>query len=337
MTTKNEAGMVASHRFPMYTSHNGKLLPEYAWRYFSSPRGKYDLGIASPGGAGRNKTLGQAEFNQLKIPVPSLAHQRMVVDALAAADRAIARTGDLITAKRRLKKRLADTLLTGEYRFSEFLSYGAKDTTWKGTRVGRLPADWKCVRLGDISRINPRALSDSTPPDYRFWYIDLSMVKLGSVQFPKHMIRFADSPSRARRVVTKRDITLATVRPNLLGYAYWPDVTSDIVCSTGFAVVQVTDGSPEFMYHWLYSTQVARYFHGCIAGSSYPALNPADVKNIPVPHPPKAEQIRIAAVLTSTDRQIALLEIKLASLQKVKMGLMQKLLRVRREKILENG
>ena len=75
MTSENEAGMIASHRFPMYTSRNGKLLPEYAWRYFSSPRGKYDLGIASPGGAGRNKTLGQAEFDQLKYawrPVISL-------------------------------------------------------------------------------------------------------------------------------------------------------------------------------------------------------------------------------------------------------------------------
>ena len=68
MTSENEAGMIASHRFPMYTSRSGKLLPEYAWRYFSTPRGKYDLGIASPGGAGRNKTLGQAEFNGDYIP-----------------------------------------------------------------------------------------------------------------------------------------------------------------------------------------------------------------------------------------------------------------------------
>ena len=67
MTSEDEAGMIASHRFPMYTSRNGELLPEYAWRYFSSLRGKYDLGIASPGGAGRNKTLGQVEFNQLKM------------------------------------------------------------------------------------------------------------------------------------------------------------------------------------------------------------------------------------------------------------------------------
>ena len=28
MTSENEAAMIASHRFPMYTSRNGKLLPE---------------------------------------------------------------------------------------------------------------------------------------------------------------------------------------------------------------------------------------------------------------------------------------------------------------------
>ena len=130
--------MIASHRFPMYTSRNGKLLPEYTWRYFSSPRGKYALGIASPGGAGRNKTLGQAEFDQLKIPVPPLAHQRMVVDTLAAADRAIARTEDLIDAKRRLKTGLAKLLLTGKHRFPDC------ESQW-------------CERsISDLAEVNPR-------------------------------------------------------------------------------------------------------------------------------------------------------------------------------------
>ena len=138
MTSENEAGMIASHRFPMYTSRNGKLLPEYAWRYFSSPRGKYDLGIASPGGAGRNKTLGQAEFDQLKIPVPPLAHQRMVIDTLAAADRAIAQTEDLIAAKQKLKEGLAELLLTGKRRLPD------------------CEAQWCERSISDLAEVNPR-------------------------------------------------------------------------------------------------------------------------------------------------------------------------------------
>ena len=96
MTSDAEAGMIASHRFPMYRSRNGKLLPEYAWRYFSTPRGKYDLNVASPGGAGRNKTLGQEEFKRLKIPVPPIDYQRKAVRILAMVDRAMERTGRLI-------------------------------------------------------------------------------------------------------------------------------------------------------------------------------------------------------------------------------------------------
>ena len=161
MTSENEAGMIASHRFPMYTSRNGKLLPEYAWRYFSSPRGKYDLGIASPGGAGRNKTLGQAEFDELKIPVPSLAHQRMAVDTLAAADRAIARTEDLIDAKRRLKEGLAELLLSGKIGLSDF------ESQW-------------CERsISDLAEVNPRTAKPPSLDTHRSFQWQISAKEVG--------------------------------------------------------------------------------------------------------------------------------------------------------------
>ena len=137
MTSKAEVGMIASHRFPMYCSRNGKLLPEYAWRYFSTPRGKYDLNIASPGGAGRNKTLGQEEFKRLKIPVPPIEYQREVVEVLSTTDRAIAGMEKLIAAKRTLKKGLAQQLLTGQRRLS------GCNARWKQYAVRQL-----CQRLG---------------------------------------------------------------------------------------------------------------------------------------------------------------------------------------------
>ncbi|GAB4108545.1 MAG: hypothetical protein Kow00105_15860 [Phycisphaeraceae bacterium] len=326
MTSDAESGMIASHRFPMYQSRNGKLLPEYAWRYFSTPRGKYDLNIASPGGAGRNKTLGQEEFKRLKIPVPPVEHQRRALNILSTVDRAMERSERLIAAKRKLKKGLAQQLLTGKRRLPGFGEPAIEGKSGKESKCGWIPSDWECVHLRDIARLNPDTLPESTPPDYSFWYIDLSMVKQGVVDFPDEQIRFEDAPSRARRAVSKGDITMATVRPNLRGYAYWPDEVDDVVCSTGFAVIRVTEASAQFVYQWLYSTPVARYFYGCIAGTGYPALNPGDVENMAVPCPPRDEQKRIAEVLGAADRAIALLEKKLAALSELKRGLMQKLL-----------
>jgi len=241
-------------------------------------------------------------------------------------DRAIERTARLIAAKRRLKKGLAQQLLTGQRRLPGFGEPAVEGETGKESRCGRIPSDWECVHLRDISRLNPVTLPESTPNDYSFRYVDLSMVKEGAVAFPPEQIRFRDAPSRARRVVSEGDITMSTVRPNLRGYAIWPGEVHDVVCSTGFAVIRVTDASAQFVYQWLYSTQVARYFYACIAGTGYPALSPRDVENTAVPQPPQGEQDRIADVLSAADREIALLGKKLAALGELKRGLMQRLL-----------
>jgi type I restriction enzyme S subunit len=104
----------------MYRSTDGTLLPEYAYLYFSSPRGKYDLSLAFPGGAGRNKTLGQEEFRRLKIPVPPTEYQKFAINVISTWNNAIAQTEKLIEAKRKLKKGLMQQLLTGKRRFPEF-------------------------------------------------------------------------------------------------------------------------------------------------------------------------------------------------------------------------
>lgn len=61
-TTEAENGMIASHRFPMYKPKKDVVDLDYITEYFITKRGQNVLILASPGGAGRNKTLGQKEF-----------------------------------------------------------------------------------------------------------------------------------------------------------------------------------------------------------------------------------------------------------------------------------
>ena len=79
-TTENEVGMIASHRFPMYKPKEGILDLNYMLHYFKSKKGKDLLELASPGGAGRNNTLGQSEFLTLQIPVPSFQRQQLIAE-----------------------------------------------------------------------------------------------------------------------------------------------------------------------------------------------------------------------------------------------------------------
>lgn len=115
-TTEAEVGMIASHRFPMYKSKKGVLDLDYLLYYFKTARGKHLLGLASPGGAGRNKTLGQSEFAKLKIPVPSLGEQKRIVAVLSEADKEIELLKQQIAALKDQKKGLMQKLLTGEIR-----------------------------------------------------------------------------------------------------------------------------------------------------------------------------------------------------------------------------
>ena len=308
MTSENEAGMIASHRFPMYTSRNGKLLPEYAWRYFSSPRGKYDLGIASPGGAGRNKTLGQAEFDQLKIPVPSRAYQRMVVDTLAVADRAIAQTESLIATKRKLKKGLAQRLITGELRFSDFreswiyrslgslgdcVSGGTPDTRraeyWGGEHVWCTPSD--IPDSSPVIRSTERTITDEG-------------LKASSATLV---------PSGALIVCTRASVGESAI------------TGVPLATNQGFkSLVFGEDVCPEFIYYSL--VEQRHVLERLASGSTFREVSKRDFVRLELAVPQQIEeQQRIAAVLGCLGRHVELLQTKLTALREIKRGLMQRL------------
>lgn len=115
-TTEAEVGMIASHRFPMYKPKEGVLDLDYLLYFFKSAKGKNLLELASPGGAGRNKTLGQSEFLKLKIPVPPIEEQKKIVRLLNAADKEIELQKQKIEAIKLQKKGLMQQLLTGKKR-----------------------------------------------------------------------------------------------------------------------------------------------------------------------------------------------------------------------------
>ncbi len=115
-TTEAEVGMIASHRFPMYKPKEGVLDLDYLLYFFKSAKGKNLLELASPGGAGRNKTLGQSEFLKLKIPVPPVEEQMKIVRLLNAADKEIELQKHKIEAIKLQKKGLMQQLLTGKKR-----------------------------------------------------------------------------------------------------------------------------------------------------------------------------------------------------------------------------
>lgn len=119
-TTQSEVGMIGSHRFPMYRPVNDRVDIEYLISYFLTKRGTDILEAASPGGAGRNKTLGQERFLKSKIVLPPIEEQQKIAAILTTQDRVIELKEKRLAEKQRQKKYLMQQLLTGKKRLPGF-------------------------------------------------------------------------------------------------------------------------------------------------------------------------------------------------------------------------
>ena len=112
-TTSSEAGMIASHRFPMYRPKDNLVDIDYLILFFMTKKGKDILEAASPGGAGRNRTLGQERFLNSVITLPPIAEQRKIAAILSTQDRIIELKTKLLEEKKRLKKYLCQLIMGG--------------------------------------------------------------------------------------------------------------------------------------------------------------------------------------------------------------------------------
>ena len=240
--------------------------------------------------------------------LPPLPEQKAIAHILGLMDTAINKNNLLIAQKELQKKWLMQNLLTGKKRL-------------KGHNE-----KWKEVRLNDVAEIDKLSLGNQTPADYSFQYLTLSDIDSGNAEIKSVRIAFSEAPSRARRIVTKGDVLLATVRPNLQGFVIIRDTIKDLIASTGFAVITCTKINNEFLFQYLFTKNLMKQIESFLVGSNYPAINSSDVKNLKIPYPPLKEQTAIAQVLQAADKEIQLLKTKSEKLREQKKGMMQVLL-----------
>ena len=118
-TTENEIGIIGSHRFRVYRPKKDLGDIDYLIYYFLTKRGTDILEAASPGGAGRNRTLGQERFLKSKITLPPLPEQQKIATILSTQDKVIELKERLLAQKQQQKKYLMQQLLTGKLRLPD--------------------------------------------------------------------------------------------------------------------------------------------------------------------------------------------------------------------------
>lgn len=110
VASESERGLIGSHRFMTWIPrHRDRVSVRYLWHYFLSEPGLLLLRRASPGSAGRNRTLGISAFENTKIPLPVLSEQQRDaarLDRVAATSQASKDLKDFEITWRHLVERL---------------------------------------------------------------------------------------------------------------------------------------------------------------------------------------------------------------------------------------
>jgi len=300
MTSNNEVGMIASHRFPMFRPKKNRCDISYITYFFKTLRGKYLLELASPGGAGRNKTLGQNEFAKLEILLPPPGEQRRIAQILSTWDRAIEITEKLLSNSQQQKKFLMQHLLTGKKRFPGF------------------NGEWKNTNLSKIASV----IMGSSPKSEAYNDENMGLPLLQGNADIKNRL---SSPRIFTSQITKEcmigDVLLSVRAP--VG-----EISRSIhhACiGRGIAAIQAKSGvCQDFIYQWFLYFEPK--WERLSQGSTFESINSNDIKSLPMEIPSFEEQQKIVSILFAADKEIEALQQKFECLKQEKKALMQQLL-----------
>ncbi len=91
-----DEGRVGSHRFITCVANPELTSAEFLCFYFLTTEGLAKIGEASPGGAGRNRTLGLQKLMAIEVPIPPIERQRWFNRLQEKARQARSTTADIL-------------------------------------------------------------------------------------------------------------------------------------------------------------------------------------------------------------------------------------------------
>ena len=147
--------------------------------------------------------------------------------------------------------------------------------------------------------------------------------------------------SRLRKGQVKRNNIILTTRGTVGQFAYYDNsVPYNVVRINSGMVILDTDKSmlqSDFFYWLCRSHIVGKQIEAASFGSAQPQLTVSIIKKLQLPIPPLEEQQKIAQILSTWDKAIAVTEQLLANSQQQKKALMQQLLTGKKRLLDENG
>jgi type I restriction enzyme S subunit len=254
-------------------------------------------------------------FKCVKLPLPKLAEQRAIAEALSDVDALIGTLDRLIAKRRDLKQAAMQQLLTGQKRLPGF------------------SGEWTVKTLGDTCVFENGDRGTNYPSPASFAGSGIPFVNAGHVaegRIDRGVMDYITKESYARLGSGKfkpSDI-LFCLRGSLGKFGVIDSDFGEGAIASSLVIVRARSGSlrSDYLSCYFNSELCTRMIEMWAGGAAQPNLGAQDLARFLIPLPPLPEQTAIAEVLSDMDAEIAALERRRDKTGALKQGMMQELL-----------
>ncbi|MBW2031016.1 MAG: restriction endonuclease subunit S [Deltaproteobacteria bacterium] len=263
------------------------------------------------------KELAKQTLENLWILLPPLPEQRRIAEILRTVDEGIEKVEQEIEHTERLKKALMQRLLTRGIGHKEF----------KDSPIGKIPKDWKVVRLGEICQLERGRFAHRPRNDPNLYGGDIPFIQTGDIAESNGIIKNYKQTLNAKGLAVSKLFRAGTLVISIAGNIGDVGILGFDACFPDSIIGIKPDEQKaysSFLLYMLKKFQVQLSF--AAPRSTQRNINLKILNHFLVPLPPLSEQKEIVKILLTVDRKLELLHHKKERLQKIKRGLMSDLL-----------
>lgn len=292
--------------------------PEINKEYLVSKLKKFDLSrLRNKGG---QPLVSQKPIYAVKLPIPPLQEQQKIAKILSTWDKAIATTEKLIATSLHQKKALMQQLLTGEKRLVN-------------PETGKVfEGDWEEIHTGEhINLVSGHAFkSTEFEKNTNFKLLRGINISQGYLRWePEQTYSWTDATDYKKYIMKIHDVVIS-MDGSLVGRNYALITENNIEPMLLVQRVARLRCKPSlhhgFLLQHIASDRFKSYVDAVKTVTAIPHISAKDIRQFRLSLPRYDEQQKIALVLTAADKEIELLQAKLAHLKDEKKALMQQLL-----------
>jgi type I restriction enzyme S subunit len=241
------------------------------------------------------------QFININIFLPPLPEQQKIAEILGTVDEAIEKVDKAIEKTERLKKGL----------MQEFLTKGIGHKEFKNSEIGKIPKEWRVVKLSDIFKLS----SGRARPE------GLSEINSEKMPYPIYggngILGYTD------KFITDNETIIIGRVGEYCGSIHKAPRFSWI-SDNALYVTEMLISSIDL--NFLTSYLILLNLNKFKKKSGQPLMTQTIIYSICIPLPPLPEQQKIVEILSAVDKKLDIEKKRKEKLEKVKKGLMQDLL-----------